>query len=120
MSVGGVPAWLTLFWGAWLLTWVVAARSAATTAVRQSPASRLAHGLPIWAGAVLIFLRPDGSGAMGYRVLPHATWNAWLGTVVVAVGLAYTMWARIHLGRFWSGAVTLKAEHRLIRSGPYA
>jgi len=39
--------------------------------------------------------------------------------VVVALGLGFTGWARLHLGRFWSGSVTLKAEPALIRSGPY-
>jgi protein-S-isoprenylcysteine O-methyltransferase Ste14 len=27
--------------------------------------------------------------------------------------------ARIHLGKYWSGVITLKEGHRLIRSGPY-
>ena len=29
------------------------------------------------------------------------------------------MWARVHLGRNWSGSVTVKEGHELIRSGPY-
>ena len=37
----------------------------------------------------------------------------------MAAGLAYTVWARIHLGRNWSVDVSLKAGHRIIRSGPY-
>lgn len=40
--------------------------------------------------------------------------------MIVACGLGFAAWARIHLGRFWSSTVTLKAEHALIRSGPYA
>src|SRR5262249_17077424 len=35
-------------------------------------------------------------------------------------GLGFAVWARVHLGRFWSGTVTLKADHALIRTGPYA
>jgi protein-S-isoprenylcysteine O-methyltransferase Ste14 len=35
-------------------------------------------------------------------------------------GLAFAAWARIHIGRFWSSAVVLKAGHALIRGGPYA
>jgi protein-S-isoprenylcysteine O-methyltransferase Ste14 len=34
-------------------------------------------------------------------------------------GLALTWWARIHLGRLWSSAITRKEEHRLIETGPY-
>lgn len=29
------------------------------------------------------------------------------------------VWARVHLGRNWSGIVTVKEDHELIRTGPY-
>jgi protein-S-isoprenylcysteine O-methyltransferase Ste14 len=38
---------------------------------------------------------------------------------VECVGVAIAIWAREHLGRLWSGRVTLKEGHRIIRSGPY-
>jgi protein-S-isoprenylcysteine O-methyltransferase Ste14 len=31
-----------------------------------------------------------------------------LGIVLLAPGLAFTVWARVYLGRNWSGMVTLK------------
>jgi len=31
----------------------------------------------------------------------------------------FTIWARRHLGRNWSGSVTIKADHELITTGPY-
>ena len=34
-------------------------------------------------------------------------------------GLALTWWARIHLGRLWSSAITRKEKHRLVATGPY-
>jgi protein-S-isoprenylcysteine O-methyltransferase Ste14 len=42
-----------------------------------------------------------------------------LGTVLTILGLCFTVWARVHLGRYWSGIITLKQGHRLIRTGPY-
>ena len=36
------------------------------------------------------------------------------------MGLGFAVWARVEIGRFWSGTVALKAEHALIRGGPYA
>jgi len=42
-----------------------------------------------------------------------------VGVLVLAGGLAFTVWARVILGRNWSGTVTLKEGHELIRSGPY-
>jgi len=35
-------------------------------------------------------------------------------------GFAFTWWARIHLGRLWSGSVTRKEGHRIVDTGPYA
>ena len=34
-------------------------------------------------------------------------------------GTLFTWWARIHLGRFWSNAITRKEGHRVIDTGPY-
>jgi protein-S-isoprenylcysteine O-methyltransferase Ste14 len=34
-------------------------------------------------------------------------------------GLAVAVWARVILGRNWSGVVTLKEGHELIEHGPY-
>jgi protein-S-isoprenylcysteine O-methyltransferase Ste14 len=39
--------------------------------------------------------------------------------VIRAAGVAIAFWARFHLGANWSGVVTLKQDHELIRSGPY-
>jgi protein-S-isoprenylcysteine O-methyltransferase Ste14 len=39
---------------------------------------------------------------------------------MVVAGLGFSVWARRHIGQFWSSRVTLKESHRLIQSGPYA
>jgi protein-S-isoprenylcysteine O-methyltransferase Ste14 len=38
---------------------------------------------------------------------------------VEILGLAIAIWARRCLGRNWSGEITIKQDHELIRSGPY-
>jgi len=38
---------------------------------------------------------------------------------VIAAALLLTWWARIHLGRLWSSAITRKEAHRLVDTGPY-
>jgi hypothetical protein len=38
---------------------------------------------------------------------------------VEAMGLLLAIWALRHLGRNWSGEITIKVELQLIRSGPY-
>jgi protein-S-isoprenylcysteine O-methyltransferase Ste14 len=40
-------------------------------------------------------------------------------TGLVALGLAFTWWARLTLGDLWSSAVTRKESHVVVRAGPY-
>ena len=39
--------------------------------------------------------------------------------IVALAGLAFTWWARIHLGTLWSGNVTRKPDHHIVDTGPY-
>jgi len=110
---------LAFLWGAWLLLWLLAALWTARTVARQSIGSRLAHGIFLILGSALLF-RSTRFGPLARPLFPPTPWVAWLGVGLAAAGLGFTVWARLHLGRFWSGMVTLKAEHALIRTGPYA
>jgi protein-S-isoprenylcysteine O-methyltransferase Ste14 len=38
---------------------------------------------------------------------------------VALVGILFAWWARIHLGRLWSGRITLKQDHHVVDTGPY-
>ena len=107
-------------WLGWLAFWLIAARSTATTVARQAVAARLAHLVFVWAGAALLFGHPHQLVTWYQPIVPGDAWVRWGGVVLVVLGIGFTVWARVHLGRFWSATVTLKAEHALIRSGPYA
>jgi protein-S-isoprenylcysteine O-methyltransferase Ste14 len=54
------------------------------------------------------------------RYIARTPTSFWIGTVITLVGLAFSVWARRHLGRNWSAIVTLKQGHELVTSGPYA
>jgi protein-S-isoprenylcysteine O-methyltransferase Ste14 len=41
------------------------------------------------------------------------------GVVLTALGLAFAVWARLHLGRNWSARPTMKVGHELVTTGPY-
>ena len=38
---------------------------------------------------------------------------------LIAAGIAFAWWARIHLGRLWSAQITRKADHHIVDTGPY-
>ena len=39
---------------------------------------------------------------------------------VMLAGLLLTWWARLHLGRLWSSAISRKHDHKIVDTGPYA
>ncbi len=60
------------------------------------------------------------SGPLNVRlwVLPHNAGWAMVG--VAALGFLFAWWARIYLGRLWSGSITRKEGHHVVDTGPYA
>ena len=108
-------------WLAWLLYWRISAAGVKTVVRRESPASRAAHLVPLAIAAVLLWVNPiPGGGLLFERFLPRTLATYWSGTALLALGLAFSVWARIYLGRNWSATVTVKHDHELIRGGPYA
>ena len=107
-------------WLAWALYWAAAARGAKRTARREPLWSRAAHVGPLLAAAWLLGA-PQLPWPVLHQRLPFAgEAAAWVGAVIAALGFALTVWARVHLGSNWSGTVTVKQGHELVRSGPYA
>jgi protein-S-isoprenylcysteine O-methyltransferase Ste14 len=101
-------------WLTWLGYWAFGARSAARGKSLEPRRSRLLHLGAILVSLALLFARPLHLGLPGGPMVDAA------GDLITGLGLALTVWARVHLGQHWSGRVELKAEHRVVRSGPYA
>jgi protein-S-isoprenylcysteine O-methyltransferase Ste14 len=57
---------------------------------------------------------------LNQRLFPWSPWQFWVAAIITAAGMLFTVWARIHIGRNWSGVVTIKEGHELIDTGPYA
>lgn len=71
-------------------------------------------------GFALLFDGDAGIGALGRHFLPRSLGLTMAGSLLTWSGIGIAIWARYHLGQFWSGRITLKEDHQLIRSGPYA
>jgi protein-S-isoprenylcysteine O-methyltransferase Ste14 len=52
--------------------------------------------------------------------VPDTAAVGWIGAALTVAGIAFATWARFHIGRNWSGFVTVKEGHTLVRTGPYA
>jgi len=100
--------------------WFAAAIFARKTQSSESILGRLQHVLPLYAAYFLIFNRHRYFFI--YGELYDTGWKNWIvypGFLLMAAGLAFTVWARLHLGRYWSGIITLKEGHKVITTGPY-
>jgi protein-S-isoprenylcysteine O-methyltransferase Ste14 len=108
-----------LLWLGWAIYWFVAAIGARRTRYREPAAASLLHLVPLVLGAGLFIWPHPGRGWLTWRYLPPAPVWFFLGLLLTVLGLGLAVYARAFLGRNWSGTVTLKQDHELIRSGPY-
>ena len=102
----------------WLLFsfyWEAAAKNVAAASSSESKSSR---GIHVLLGNLALVLEIVQIRALG-RFLPVSYLTIAAGLAVELIGLSIAIWARRSLGRNWSGEVSIKVEHQLIRSGPY-
>jgi protein-S-isoprenylcysteine O-methyltransferase Ste14 len=109
-----------LMWLAWVLYWWLAARGAKVTERKEPLGSRLLHVLPLMIAAYLLWAERVPIAFLNAPLFAWAPWQFWVAALVTAAGLGFTVWARAHLGRNWSGTVTIKQGHELVMTGPYA
>jgi protein-S-isoprenylcysteine O-methyltransferase Ste14 len=110
---------ISLLWLVWLVYWSVAAIGTKATRRREGLGARLLHIVPLAVGVGLLATPHAPAGWLAVRFLPRSIALFWPGFAFVAVGLGVAIAARIWLGGNWSGTVTLKQDHELIRGGPY-
>ena len=106
-------------WSVWVVGWLVAARNVKRARWREPAATRALHALPLLLCAALLIARRWLPPALSARFAPSGSGLPLFGAVLVVGGLSLTFWARWHLGRNWSGWVTVKDGHTLTRTGPY-
>ncbi|MGA3070610.1 MAG: isoprenylcysteine carboxylmethyltransferase family protein [Terracidiphilus sp.] len=113
----GWPMWASIaMWCIIEIYWDVARKNAAPASSSESRGSRWLH-LLLLSGAQLLILLPVHG--LRQRYLPASAIVTATGLTLNTMGLALAIWARRCLGRYWSGEITIKVEHQLVRTGPY-
>lgn len=129
LVVLGLMAWLFVYmrprigmllsggiWVAFLIYWSVAAKNSAPATRAESSKSRAIHQAILNGSLLLLFIPVPG---LTRWFLPASPYLVPVGLAVQTAFFLLAAWARRHLGRNWSGEVSIKSEHKLVRSGPY-
>ena len=115
-------------WMVWFITWWIAAVWASRAIARPKLGAGALHRVFASAGFMLLFLnhvfyrRHDPAPV--FTSLTRPLWAepamvGWALVALVVLSFAFCWWARLHLGRLWSGLTTVKADHRVVDTGPY-
>ncbi len=108
-----------ILWTAFLALWIVWASRAKSTQAREGIGSRLSYTIFAVAAFYFLFARSAAAGWLATRLVPDTPLVEGLGVAVTVAGLAFAIWARSRLAGNWSGFVTVKVGHELVRTGPY-
>ncbi|HZT15063.1 MAG TPA: isoprenylcysteine carboxylmethyltransferase family protein [Gaiellaceae bacterium] len=100
-------------WALFWLYWLVAAFSMKRGRVPWSRELRIRAVIGI---VVIVLIRV---GAFRGHGIHTDLWRAVLGLALFVLGLAFAIWARLHIGRNWGIPMTEKKEPELVTSGPY-
>ncbi len=109
----------TVLWIAFFVYWQIMAIRVKPTQRLEPIASRVLRVLMFGAAIALLSFPPPGAW-LRLRLWPQGAVPFWAGFAITFGGLLVCVWARVHLGRNWSRSVTIKRDHELIVTGPYA
>jgi protein-S-isoprenylcysteine O-methyltransferase Ste14 len=105
-------------WIAFWISWAAAASWSNSTIKRATMQEELKHRIPLIASFVLLAVPAHGYRGWMRLWQPDMP-EAWIVVVLIAVGLGFAWWARLHLGRLWSATITRKEGHHVVDTGPY-
>jgi protein-S-isoprenylcysteine O-methyltransferase Ste14 len=100
-------------WAAFWIYWLAAAFSMKRGRVPWSRSLGIRAVIVI---LVIVLVRVGVFRSHGVNTDP---WRAGLGVVLFALGLAFAIWARVHIGRNWGSPMTQKDDPELVTTGPY-
>jgi protein-S-isoprenylcysteine O-methyltransferase Ste14 len=107
-------------WILFFLYWQIKAANTKTTQRLEPAASRILRVFIFLIAIALLSTTRIPLPWLYLQLWPVGFWPFWLGAGVTIPGLLFAVWAREHLGGNWSRSVTIKQDHELIATGPYA
>jgi protein-S-isoprenylcysteine O-methyltransferase Ste14 len=115
---------LYIVWILWAVSWAIAALWVDRAVARPDTEREWRYRRFTLPGWVLLLGLPVPGLPIDYTAW-DPWWRfpeeiEWMMVALAAGGCSLAWWARLHLGRLWSAALTRKEGHRVVDSGPYA
>src|SRR5579862_3335246 len=110
---------INYLWFFWAMTWLAAAFWSDRSAKRPAFGSEILYRVVTLTGAVLLFAfvsRSYDSPTILWSLSGTANWVLF---GIAGAGFLFCWWARVYLGRLWSGWVSKKEGHHIVDRGPY-
>jgi len=108
-----------ILWIGFAVSWAAAAPWSSAVEKRVGLGREVAYRIVLIVGGLIFLIPAHGyEGPLRLWYLPYRA--VWPTAGLIAIGFAFSWWARIGLGSLWSGQVTKKADHRVVDTGPYA
>jgi protein-S-isoprenylcysteine O-methyltransferase Ste14 len=110
-------------WVVWYASWLISLMWTTAPAARPNPIRHIPNQIATVAGVMLLFnVRWND---LPYIHLPISLWTLpapviWGLCAFIALAFAFCWWARIAMGKLWSGLVSRTEDHRVIDTGPFA
>jgi len=112
-------------WIVWYGSWMIAARWANATVKYLAAWRQIVFYFLEFGGFIILLFIAGGPAIPGTDPRLWASlWTLsdqakWAMVGLATIGFLFCWWARIHLGRLWSGFITRKEGHRVVDTGPY-
>ena len=124
MSAAGLPEearhWTRGLWVVLVAVWALGAFMTRQTARQQTRGSRISQMGIVLLGMWLLFGWDTGIAWIDGAAFPVTKNVAIAGVATTLAGVTFAIWARVTLGANWSGVITIKEGHTLVRCGPYS
>ncbi|OOM78465.1 isoprenylcysteine carboxylmethyltransferase family protein [Clostridium sp. BL-8] len=109
-------------WGIFWIYWMLAAIRTRSKVKKESSGQKsIIRGLHLLLVIISYFLTfvEFKEVFLWKTILPSHKYAGYIGIIILVLSLLFAIWARVVLGRNWSGAIQKVEGQRLVRSGPY-
>lgn len=118
MNVRIAATIVNVCWIVFAVVWIATSLTNKRSVYRETTRQRLGYWAVFAIGVFLISQRRLPQ-SINPRFIPLTLTTEWIVVILCVAGLAFAFWARLTLGRNWSGTITFKEGHQLVVRGPY-